>query len=167
MSDALADRLKKLAEQKRTDDTQEQQVRNFQERVNEFIANKARPEYERFLTLIQQRIAEVNPSLGDLPPFQYSPLLIQQGNAAAFTHFDKPILNQPNNALLLSFGPHPHAMYLLSEPPPSRRYRLQAAASDSLDRIVWTGDLGELETEQLADFILEHLTQYYLDHKPS
>ncbi len=166
MSDTLSDRLKRLAEEKRASETREQQGRTFQERVNDFITNNARPEYERLVILIQKRIAEVNPALGDLPQFQYSPLMIQQGNAVAATYFDKPIFNMPNNALLLSFGPHPNAMYF-SEPPPSRRYRLQAAASDSLDRIVWTGDLGELETEQLADFVLEHLTQYYLDHKPS
>jgi hypothetical protein len=50
--------------------------------------------------------------------------------------------------------------------PEAIRYLLQAAANDNLDGIVWVGDLGELTTEQLCEFILENLTEYYLENRP-
>lgn len=169
MSDSLAERLKKMAEKQSHSETAHEKVKAFQEQVNAYISEHARPEYDRLLAQLRTLVEQVNPSIGDLPKFQFSQMMgsqsIQQGNCVAFLYFDKPILNQPNNQLLLSFGPHPHNLYL-DEPPPSIRYRLQAAASDALDGIVWVGDLGELTTPQLADFILEQLTNYYLEHKP-
>ena len=169
MSDSLADRLRRLAEQERRGREAEQEVANFQERVNNFISDKAQPEYDRLLSMLKKRLEEINPNLGtDLPQFEFnlSSRMIQQGNSVAMIHFDKPIMNRPDNALLVSFGPHPHAHYFLEAPPASKRYRLQAAGSDSLDRIVWVGDLGELETQQVVEFIIESLTTYYLEHKP-
>jgi hypothetical protein len=38
------------------------------------------------------------------------------------------------------------------------RKALKVSFERGLDRIVWVGDLGELTSEQLAGFILEHLT---------
>ncbi|HET9183640.1 MAG TPA: hypothetical protein VFP59_16010 [Candidatus Angelobacter sp.] len=168
MSDQLADRLKRLAEQHARGQEAEQDQIDFQKRVNSFISDHARPEYDRLLGLIQNRVKELNPQIGDLPPFVFNvgQQIVEQGNAAAYVIFDKPIINQPNNALLVSFGPHRNAMFFFDDPPAPVRYRLQAAASDAIDRIVWMGDLGELTSEQLADFILEHLTAYYLEHKP-
>jgi hypothetical protein len=167
MPDSLAERLKKLAEQQAKGQAAEHEVRSLQERVNAFISDNARPEYDRLQLQLQKRINEVNPDIGDLPPFQFNPgtRMIQQGNCVAFLNFDKPILNGPQNQLMISFGPHPHNIYF-DEPPPATRYRLHAAATDSVDSIVWVGDLGELTSAQLSDFILEHLTQYYLEHKP-
>jgi len=169
MSDSLVDRLKKLAGQEKKGREAEQESADFQQRVSDFISDKAQPEYDRLLSLLNKRLEEINPSLGtELPQFQFNlaSRMIQQGNSVAVIHFDKPITNRPDNALLVSFGPHPHAQYFLEAPPASKRYRLQAAASDSLDRIVWVGDLGELETQQVVDFIIESLTTYYLEHKP-
>ena|SRR5690348_2301013 len=168
MSDPLAERLKKLSEQHTKERHAEVETRNFQEKVNAFISERSRPEYERLLTVIRTRTEAVNPNIGNLPAFQIiqNGSTIQQGNVAAYVHFDKPILNRPENALLISFGSLPGAFYMSDfERPTPDRYRLQAAASNSLDCIVWVGDLGELATEQLADFILEHLTEYYLAHR--
>lgn len=168
MSDSLADRLKKLSQQHAEVERVEADVKDFHEKVNTFITERSKPEYEQLLTVIKGRVEEVNPHIDDLPKFQIAQngATIEQGNAAAYLHFDKPIVNAPNNALLVSFAPHRNAMYFVGPPPEPDRYRLQAAASDSLDRIVWVGDLGELTSKQLADFILEHLTEYYLQHKP-
>ena len=91
--------------------------------------------------------------------------VIEQGNAAAYLNFDKPISNAPANSLQIVFGPHRGTIYAFGNPPKPERYRLQAAGSNSLDRIVWVGDLGELTSEQLADFVIEQLTRYYLEHK--
>ncbi|MCI0622073.1 MAG: hypothetical protein L0387_10460 [Acidobacteria bacterium] len=167
MSDSLADRLKRLSEQHTKGQKAEHEVKDFQNRVNGFIAEQSKPEYDRVLALIRKRVEEVNPDIGDLPKFQVrqNGEVIEHGNAAAYVYFDKPILNAPDNALLITFGPHQNAMYFLEAPPAPERYRLQAAASDGLDHIVWVGDLGELVSEQLVDFILEHLTQYYLQCK--
>lgn len=167
MSDPLAERLKKLSDQHTKDQEADADARSFQEKVNTFISEHSRAEYDHLLAVVQKRVDEVNPQIGDLPKFQITQngSTIQQGNAAAYLHFDKPILNRPENALLLSIGSNASAFYLGYEPPAPVRYRLQAAASDSLDRIVWVGDLGELISEQLADFVLEHLTEYYLSHR--
>jgi hypothetical protein len=167
MSDPLAERLKKLSEQHIREQQAETDTRNSQERVNAFISDRSRPEFDHLLSVMKSRVEEVNPNIGNLPKFEViqNGSTIQQGSFAAYVHFDKPILNLPNNALLVSFGAQPNAMYFFeSERPAPDRYRLQAAASNSLDRIVWVGDLGELTSEQLADFILEHLTEYYLEH---
>ena len=168
MTDSLADRLKKLAEQHTTNEQAELSAKEHQEKLNIFISDKSQPEYRRLLTLIQKRVEDINPAIGDLPKFQFTPgsQVVEQGNSAAYIMFDKPIINRPDNALLISFAPHQNAMYLFGPAPQPERYRLQAAASDGMDNIVWVGDLGELKSEQLADFILEHLTQYYLEHKP-
>jgi hypothetical protein len=169
MSDSLADRLKRLSQQHAQMQRGETDARNFQQKVNAFISDHSRPEYERLLAVIAKRVGEVNPEIGDLPKFQVTQggATVEQGNTAAYLHFDKPIINAPDNALLISFGSQRNmiAMFLDERPPTPDRYRLQAAASDSLDRIVWVGDLGELTSEQLADFVLEHLTEYYLEHK--
>jgi hypothetical protein len=167
MSESLADRLKRLSQQRSNEQDAELETKKFQERVNTFISDQSRPEYDRLLTTIRNRIEEINPEIGDLPKFQVvqNGEIIEQGNTAAYLNFDKPILNAPNNALLVSFGAHRNAMYVLSSPPAPERYRLQAAGSNELDRIVWVGDLGELTSEKLADFIIEQLTRYYLEHK--
>jgi hypothetical protein len=67
----------------------------------------------------------------------------------------------------LASGREPQGVYadFFSGPPKPERYKLQPAMEQSPDRIVRIGDLGELTSEQLADFILEHLTEYYLEHK--
>jgi hypothetical protein len=167
MSDSLADRLKRLAEQQAKGLEAEKDQRDFQDRVNKFISDNARPEYERLLGLIKSRVEELNPQIGDLPQFRFNPgqQTLEQGNAAAYLFLDKPILNMPNNALLISFAPQRNVMYF-DNPPAPIRYRLQAAASDNLGQISWVGDLGELTSAQLADFVIEHLTTYYLEHKP-
>ena len=166
MSEPLADRLKRLSQQRSNEQNAELESKKFQERVNAFISDQSRPEYERLLSIIKKRVEEVNPEIGDLPKFQVvqNGEIIEQGNTAAYLNFDKPILNAPNNALLVSFGAHRNAMYVLSSPPAPERYRLQAAGSNALDRIVWVGDLGELTSERLADFIIEQLTRYFLAH---
>jgi hypothetical protein len=171
MSDSLADRLKKLSQDHAQEQRGETDARKFQEKVYLFISDHSRPEYDHLLAVISKRVEEVNPQIGDLPKFQVmqNGATIEQGNAAAYLHFDKPIMNAPDNALLISFGSSRSVMfdYFDVPPPEPERYRLQAAASNSLDRIVWVGDLGELTSEQLADFMLEHLTEYYLEHKRS
>ena len=167
MSDSLADRLKRKLEQQARGQQEEQSVRGLQERANAFISDNARPEYERLQSQLQTQIELVNPSIGQLPPFQFvqGSGMIQQGNCVAYIHLDKPIVNQPNNQLLVSFGPHPNNIYF-DDPPAPIRYRLHAAVNNSIDKIVWVGDLGELTTAQLSEFILETLTDYYLEHKP-
>ncbi|MGA2336745.1 MAG: hypothetical protein ABSG08_15365 [Terriglobales bacterium] len=167
MTDPLADRLKKLATHQQQTLKAEKDVQEFQRRVNDFISDRARPEYDRMLTLLKKRIEEVNPALGDLPPFKFAGQEVEQGNTAAYLYFDKPILNAPQNRLGLSFGPHRNVIFFGfgEEPWEPVRYYLHAAASDTLDSIVWVGDLGEITSENLVDLILENLTTYYLQHK--
>jgi hypothetical protein len=148
MSDSLAERLKKLADDKMKQRAAEEDIQAVQVRVNAFIAENARTEFTK---------------LQEHPGSQ----MIQQGNCVSGIHFDQPYVNGPNNRLLVSFGTHPNAMYFSeADRPEAIRYLLQAAANDNLDGIVWVGDLGELTTEQLCEFILENLTEYYLENRP-
>jgi len=169
MADSLAERLRKIAEQERSEQHKNQQSEALQEQINKFISDNAKPEYDRLLALINQRVSEINPILGsDLPPFQFSAgtRMLQQGNKIAVIHFEKPITNRPDNSLLVAFSPHPNAQYFMTQAPSPIHYRLRAEASDSLDKIVWLGNVGELTTEQLADFVIENLTTYFLKNKP-
>jgi hypothetical protein len=168
MSDPLADRLKRLSEQHGKQHQAEVDIGTRQKSIDDFISGRSPGEYERLLTLISKRIDEVNPEIGDLPSFKVTRKgEIEQGNAGAYLNFDKPILNAPNNRLMISFAPHRDAMYSFTPRPAPERYQLQATASTGLEHIVWAGDLGELTSEKLADFILEHLTSYYLEIKPT
>jgi ABC-type transporter Mla subunit MlaD len=167
VSDPLAERLKQLAEQHAKGKQAEQDVQAFQEHVNKYIADNARGEYEKLLRLLKERVDKVNLALGSLPQFVVGQQQVQQGNMAAYLTFEKPIMNMPNNALVVSFGAGPNSAIMLGifgPPPQPVRFRMQAAAADDFSRIVWTGDLGEIASEQLVDFVLEQLTTYYLEH---
>ena len=166
MSDPLTDRLKRLAEQHAKGKQAEQDVHAFQERVNKYISEHARGEYDNLLRLVKERVEKVNPSLGTLPQYKVGSQQVTQGNMAAYLIFDKPIMNMPNNQLVISIGgAGPDIFYDFGPRPEPIRYRMQAAAADDFSRIVWTGDLGELMSEQLVDLVLEQLTSYYLEQQ--
>jgi hypothetical protein len=165
VSDSLTERLKRLQEEHARGKQAEQDVHAFQERVNKYISDNARSEYDNLLRLLKERIEKVNPSLGTLPPYEFGSQHVRQGNMAAYLTFDKPVMNMPNNALVLSVGAGPNTMYVFGPAPSPVRYRMHGAAADDFSRIVWTGDLGEITSEQLVDLTLEQLTTYYLEHK--
>jgi hypothetical protein len=165
MSDNLAERLKNLAREQAQGKQVEIDQQKFQERVNTFISDHAREEYDNLIRLLKERAEQMNSNIGDLPKFVPSGYFIQQSNMALYFHFDKPIVNRPENALLLSVGPAPNTMYMFEPGPTPVRYQLHAAASDDFSSIVWVGDLGELKSAQLVDVVLEQLTVYYLQHK--
>src|ERR1700688_3412264 len=145
MSDPLADRLKQLSEQHAKGKQADQDVQAFQARVNKYIADNARGEYENLLRLIKERVDKINPTFGTLPQFVVGHQQVQQGNMAAYLTFEKPIMNMPNNALIVSVGAAPTGaiMFGIFGPPPEPvRFRMQAAAADDFSCIVWTGDLG-------------------------
>jgi hypothetical protein len=168
MADSLANRLKKIADEKKLEEAAGEDRIAFQRRVDDLITKNAQPEYENLLRTIERLVAEVNPSLGDLPRFQFSrgTFNLQQGNCVSSVRFTKPYINEALNRLHIAFGTHPHAMYI-DQPPEPDRYEFVAAATDALDGIVWIGDLGEMTTEELGTFVVERLTVYYLDHKPA
>jgi len=164
VSDPLSDRLKHLAEQHAKGKQAEKDAVAFQERVNKYIADNARGEYDNLLRLINARVEQINPTLGALQPYHFGGQWVSQGNMAAYLTFDKPIVNLPDNALVISIGPGPNTFYPFDDPPRPVRYRMHAAAADDFSRIVWVGDLGEVKTEQVIDLVLEQLTAYYLEH---
>jgi hypothetical protein len=169
--ESLADRLNRLAQQKRRDQEAEKQVQVTQEQINQFIYREARPEFGRLLEILEEKIPPVNEALKDLPKFELrkSGPYIKQGNAAAYLSFMQPIMNAGPILLRLSFGREPEGMYadFYSRPPEPERYELLPGMERNPDRIVWTGDLGEIASNDLAAFVLTHLTEYYLEHKPS
>lgn len=170
--ESLADRLNRLAEQKKVEQDAEKQVQKTQAEINEFIFVNARAEFDQLLHILEEKIAGVNPALKDLLRYELvkggvAPH-VRQGNSAAFLSFIQTISNAPTLIFLrLSFG-RPPGMYLdfFSEPPEPERYQLQPAMERNPDRIVWIGDLGEIPSEQLSEFVLSHLTEYFLEHRP-
>ncbi|HEV2494547.1 MAG TPA: hypothetical protein VG204_15905 [Terriglobia bacterium] len=169
--ESLAERLNRLAQQKKAEEEAEKHVQKTQEEVNQFIFANAMLEFENLLNILERKVSEVNPNLRDLPQFEFSRggPYVKQGNVAAFLSFIQPILNAPPIVLRLSFGREPQGFYIDfdSSPPEPERYKLQPAMERSLGKLVWVGDLGETPSEQLSDFILNHLTEYYLEHRPS
>jgi hypothetical protein len=170
MPDSLAERLKRLADAQANEQKAEDDVKAFQARVNQFISDHARGEFAKLQDQLKSQSEAVNPHLGDdLPKFQWNggSQFVQQGNFVAGIHFEKPISNSPANRLTISIGPNPFGMYApWFRPPKPIVRRLQAAATNELDGIVWTGDFGEVTTEELVGIILESLTAYYLENKP-
>jgi hypothetical protein len=166
MADSLADRLnQKLTTQRQAEQTEKDKV-EFQQRVNAYISDNARPEYDRMMASLKQRVEEVNAGLGDLPKFQLGGQMVTQDNCVASWYFEKPIMNAPANRLTVGIGTSQNAMYFNSRRPDPERYQFQAAANDSLDGMVWVGSAGEFTSDALIDFALEQLASYYLIHKP-
>src|SRR5882762_3891829 len=86
---------------------------------------------------LKERAEQLNSQIGELPKFVPGGYFIQQGNMALYFHFDKPIMNRADNALLLSVGPAPNTMYLFGNAPQPVRRKLHAAAADDMSSIVW------------------------------
>jgi len=137
MSDNLAERPKNLAREQARGQQAEIDQQSFQERVNTFISDHAREEYDNLIRLLKERAEQLNSQIGELPKFVPGGYFIQQGNMALYFHFDKPIMNRADNALLLSVGPAPNTMYLFGNAPQPVRRKLHAAAADDMSSIVW------------------------------
>ncbi len=56
MADSLADRLNQKHAAQRQAEQKEQDKEGFQQRVNAYISNNARPEYDRMMTNLKQRV---------------------------------------------------------------------------------------------------------------
>ena len=168
--ESLADRLNRLAQQQKEQHEAETHVQKTQEQVNEFILKNASPEFQRLLDIVGKKVEQVNPSLLALPLFEWrrNGAILKQGNVAAFFSFHQAFTNAGPILFHVSFGREPDGFYLegFSEPPEPERYQLHAAMAHEPERILWAGDLGEMSSETLADFVLTHLTEYYLCHKP-
>ena len=69
MADSLANRLnQRHAAQQHAQQTEQDKI-NFQQWVNAFISDNARPEYDRMMANLKQKVEEVNAGLHDLPHF--------------------------------------------------------------------------------------------------
>lgn len=168
MSESLADRLKRLATKRTFPPDAEQAKTEVQGRLEAFISDHAQPEFEKLQARLQSLVDELNPTLTDLPKYQFSANgMVQQGGYSVILYFDKPIPHRSDNRLLVSFGPHPQGAHLQTEPSESRRFELYAGCNSAIDEIRWMGDFGELSTDQLAELMLESLTRYYLDYWPN
>lgn len=166
--DFLADRINRLAKERKAQQDAENQAKLTQEQINQFIISNAKPEFHRLLSALEQKISNINSSLQGVPEFQFrsNGPYVRQGNSAAYLNFEQMFANADPIHFVLSFGREPEGVYadFFSTPPAPERYYLQPAMEHNPDRIVWMGDLGEMSSEQLCDFLLEHLTEYYFEH---
>jgi hypothetical protein len=166
--DPLAERLNKLAEAKAADKQAETSVAATQEEARRFLYENARPEYERVKATLQRRIDEVNPQLTTIPQYSYNAnqSCVIQGNVAAYLTYAQLILNAGSIYLRVTFGAQPNAFYIdRSYAPTPENYTLQPAVEQRPLKIVWVGDLGQVTSDALVEFVLQHLTEYYLDHQ--
>lgn len=60
---------------------------------------------------LKQQVDDVNAGLSDLAHFQLGGQMITQDNCVASWYFEKPIMNAPNNRLIVGIGTHPNAIY--------------------------------------------------------
>jgi hypothetical protein len=167
--DPLADRIQKLAEARAAAKNAEASVTSTQAEAQKFLYENARPQYEHVLKILQDRIQTVNPQIQAVPQYVYSTgqHCVVQGNVAAYLLYSQLILNAGPINLRISFGAQPRAFYIdRSSAPRPEHYTLEPAVEKEVAfKIVWMGDLGKLTSEQLAEFVLQHLTEYFLDHQ--
>jgi hypothetical protein len=165
-SDSLSDRLNKRAQQQEKEIQAEARVRMTQQEIVKLLCESSHPEFDRLFNVLEERVSAVNPKLSGLPLFEVlsGQHCIKQGNVAAYLSFHQLYSNAPPISLMLSYGREPVGMYAGFSPEPVR-YKMEPEISETDGKIVWTGDLGELSSEMLADFVLEHLTDYYLNQK--
>jgi hypothetical protein len=164
---SLSDRLNKLVEHKSKEQSGQEAIHSIHERAAKFISDNARLEFDHLTSKIAALIERTNPSLNGVPKFEFNGSWIVQNNCVATVTFDKPVYDKPFNQLLVSIGTHPMALYFdEGDRPDPLRYRFEASATDAIDGIVWVGDSAEFTTDQLCEFVLETLTEYYLRHQP-
>jgi hypothetical protein len=142
MADSLADRLNRRSEEQRRLERSQQEATEFQNRINAFISDNARVEYDRMTVSLKQQIDGVNAKLHNLPAFQLGSAMVQQGNCVASWHFDKPIANAPNNRLTIGIGTHPNAIYFMT-----RRQSQSGSTSAQRRPTGWMG-LSGLEPQE-------------------
>ena len=169
--ESLGERLNRLAAEKNLKQETEKQARLRQEQINQFIYRETRPEFERLVQAVEARALATNPALKDLPQFEFCKggPYVKQGNVAAFLFFSQPIMNAGPISLRLTLGREPQGMYadVFSAPPRPIHNQFQPGMETSPDRIVWIGDSREISSDELADFTLLRLTEYFLERKRS
>ena len=168
----LEDRVKKLLEAhsqpepaEPTEPTQSRQ-QTFREQANTFVCQHAREEYAKFTSLLKQRAEELNSSMNDSAKFVVGGSNIQLGHVALYYCFDHLIVNNPENKLSFSIGPKPNPLFPGAKGPNAVWYEFRAIASDDCTSILWVGKEGHFDSLGLADFLLEKLLLYYLEHTP-
>ena len=176
MSDYLADRLKAHAAEQQRKTQRETEPRppeqqSPQQRGEAFITANARSEYEHLKDLLKGRAEQIRSETGNVPEIVVTGSYIQMGHVALHHYFDHLVPTQPNNQLDLAIGLAPHKSFMVDNPPQPVTYKLTAGAASDCSRIVWVvvagagvGRLAEFDSATLADFALDRLTEYYINH---
>jgi hypothetical protein len=133
-------------------------------------AQRTQREYKDLMRLLKERVEEMNANSGNLPQFVVKGSTIQLGHIILHLDFDPRYANSTDFVLVLRVGYAPFKKPLFGSEPPAVRHMLQPIASYDLGSVVWvhkTGNLGQLESTELAEFALDLLTGYYRKHKPN
>ena len=166
-NDHLAEQLRNLVQE----DAQRQQAKihqqSSQQRADRFVCDNAREEYGKLSRLLKQRAGEMNSTIGDSPKFVTSANHIQLGNTTLYYDFDQPVVNRPDNELILTIGPVPNRMPWAWATPAAEpvKYKLYAAASNDFSSIVWIRNQRQFTTVELVDDVLQELARYHFKHK--
>jgi len=164
MSDNLAERLRRHAEEQPRRKQAEVEQQGLQKSRETFISDHARSEYENLIRLLKERVEEIRSDIGKLPEFVVTGSCIQLGRVALYYTFDQPVVNHPTNQLVLSLGLAPLKQVMFGNEPQPARHQLQAVAAPDGNTLVWQGKLGQFDSAELAERALEMLIDYYCRH---
>jgi hypothetical protein len=164
MSDYLAERLKSHAEEQARTKQAEVQQQNLRNPHEAFICDYARSEYQELVRLLKERVEKIRSDGGNLPEFVVTGSYIQLGHVALYYSFDQPVVNRPDNELILSLGLAPFKQVAFGRPPTPERHKLEAVPGPNYSRIAWLGALGQFDSAELADRALKMLVEYYCRH---
>ena len=165
MSDELVDQLKAHAAEHQRRMLVETAQRNFQKSRDEFVCKHARNAYEELVRLMKEKVEEVKAKPGNSHEFVVAGHYIQLEHVALYYSFDQPIVDHPDNELVLSLGVAPFKDVFGFSPKPER-HKLEAISEGDNREIVWVGKLGRFNSAELAELALKMLVDYYYAKKP-
>ncbi len=140
---------------------------SLRQRVNKFISENVRAEYDNLMSCLKERVEERNANTGTLPKFVLRGSSVELGHTVLQLEFDQNFIDPDVYVLNLKVGWAPFRKPLFGTEPTPQGRRLRATASDDLSSILWVGDLGKLTSAELVEFALDLLTAYYSRHMPN
>lgn len=163
--ESLATKLERKASEANKEVEAVERRRRIQAEGQAMLMSRSPEEFKRLQSVVRARMLEANDTLITLPKFgDYATaggFGVSQGNVSAEVIYLGPVIgNVPANIRVsVSFGKHRDAVFASM---PMRAFEFVPILGG--DGIVWAGSGQPTRTtEQLAEHILENLTEYFLE----
>jgi hypothetical protein len=163
MSDELAEKLKAHTAEQQRRKLIEIEHQKLQKSHDSFVCGYARYEYDDLVDLMKQKVEETRSKTGNSPELTLAGSYIQLGHVALYFQFDQPVVNRPDNQLVLRLGLAPNKHGPFGSGPTPVIHRLEAMEAHNRE-IIWVGKLGRFKSDELAKIALEMLVDYYCQH---